>query len=190
MKNIDLIAAEQCADVYSNNKTIAAPWWAFLSKTTQYSLNTVGNVAFLNICGTNQATDWVSNLDPASWRGIKLGGYLEAKRIYKEVGEIKRPLCVTGHSRGAPSAVAFAIMYGATFCRLFSPARSLRRWFNEPLNFDCKIFIDPDDPVPMLLAGTFTHPQAPKVYAEDNHLLPNVGDHGMGRWIDFLIAGG
>lgn len=190
MKSLDLRAAEQCADVYRNNKTITAPWWAFLSKTTQYSVNVVDNITHLNICGTNQGADWVSNVDPASWRGIKLGGYLEAKRVFKEVGRPPCPLCVNGHSRGAPSAVAFAIMFGAEYCRLWSPARSLRRWFSEELKFDCKVFIDPDDPVPDLMTVSFKHPDAPVVYAENDKLLPSVGDHAMDRWVDFLNAGG
>jgi hypothetical protein len=190
MNFIDLTAAIQCAEVYRKNKTIPAPWWAFLTKTTQYSLDTVDNITYLNVCGTNQAMDWVSNVDPASWKGIKLGGYLEAKRLYKEVGRPPGPLCVTGHSRGAPSAVAFAIMYGADYCRLFSPARSLRRWFNAPLKFDCKIFIDPDDPVPYMLAAGFRHPDAPVVYSANDKLLPSVGDHAMDRWVDFIKTEG
>lgn len=188
MKNtIDLNAAIECTAVYQRHETIQTPWYNVFGKTTQYGVATRGNVTYLNICGTNELMDWPSNALLASWKGIKLGAYWEAKRIYQAVGRPPGPLCVTGHSRGAPSAIAYGIMYGVDYCRAFSPARSLRPWANLVMPFDCKLFIDPDDLVPKMGAANFRHPECHTVYAENDKLLPSVGDHAMGRWIDFLL---
>ena len=189
MKNIDLNAAIECTAVYRRYETIKTPWYNILGKTTQYSVATRVGVTYLNICGTNELMDWPSNALLASWDGIKLGGYLEAKRVFEAVGRPPGTLCVTGHSRGAPSAIAYALLYGADYCRAFSPARSLRPWKALKMPFDCKLFIDPDDPVPKMGALSFKHPDCPRVYSADDKRLPSVADHAMGRWIDFLLNG-
>lgn len=187
--SVDLNAAIECRDVYARHLTVKTPWWDILGKATQYSVAMRDNVTYLSICGTNGVLDWPSNILLASWQGIKYGGYLEAQRIHKAVGPILGPLCVSGHSRGAPSAIAYARLYGTDYCRAFSPARSLRPWTGLKMPCDCKLFIDPDDPIPKMGALNFSHPDCPVVHAENDKLLPSVGDHAMGRWVDFLNAG-
>ncbi len=138
----------------------------------------------LAIAGTNEAADWLYNINILSWHGMKLSSSRAAKRIGPV--EHKGKLLVTGHSQGAARAICYARIFAADYCVGFAPPPVLRPWADKGME-NTTLFIDPDDPVSKAGGLSFDHPDCEIVYGKEDHALPCVGDHFMERWVEFVL---
>jgi len=174
------VAADACQVVYDKHQDLG---------TTEFnnSFAMVGDefVQILAIAGTNEPADWWKNLNLWSKQGIKKPAWDAAHEIHKHFPrDPDYKLLVTGHSKAGPTAVAYKRLFGADYCVTFAPARGLRYWANRKME-DTALFIDPDDPVSKVGFISFGHPICEVFRAENDHLLPSVGDHGMENWVRF-----
>lgn len=140
-------------------------------------------LAFLAFAGTNGHWDWLANIDPRSKYGMKRASVKAAERV-GAWGYRHDPLIVTGHSQGAARALAWHKLYKADFCVVFAPPPMVLHGANSQWD-NTTIFIDPDDPVSKAGRLRFQHPYCEMIYADDDHILPSVGDHNMDNWVEF-----
>lgn len=147
-------------------------------------------IQVLAIAGTNEARDWLWNFNLFSWAGIKIAGYLAAKKIrqseeYRRIRNPNVPLLIACHSKSGPTGVAFKRLYGCDWLVMFAPAPSLRRWVNRVM-VNTVIFIDPDDIVHQAGIINFGHPICPRVTAPNDHFGKYLGDHKISHWVKFV----
>lgn len=180
--DLDLIriAAKACQAAYQDNTDLG---------TTEFS-DTIhpwngGHIQVLAIPGTNEAADWLKNINLWSTQGIKKVAVDAAREIKARFGRIPElPLLVTGHSKAGPTAIAWKRLIGADHCIAFCPARSLRYWAKRKME-NTILIIDPDDPVPKVGAVSFGHPICPRITLPNDFGL-KVSDHFMDHIIEFF----
>jgi hypothetical protein len=185
MKYLYLDAAIACRRVYSEYHDLG---------TVQFDINYIYDDGMLkwqmlSIAGTNELMDWPKNINMMSWKGIKKAAY-DAAILIKESVQFYRyrkehlPLIVTGHSKGASTAIAFHKLFGAGHCIAFAPARTLRYWTRRTME-NTTIFLDPDDPVSWVGRLNFGHPICKLYEAPDNHFGFDIGDHAISNWVEY-----
>ncbi|MBT4288915.1 MAG: hypothetical protein HOD92_16435 [Deltaproteobacteria bacterium] len=180
-KELYKIAAKACADVYLDNFDLGS---------TEYKLSIVKYkkiyIQVLAIAGTNEARDWLKNINPWSTNGIKAVAAMAAKEIKSGfMRELGCKLLVCGHSKAGATAIAYKKLFKADWCIAFAPARSLRYWMNRKME-NTTLFIDPDDPVSKAGFIGFGHPKCKVIKAKNDHVGLNVKDHFMCNWIKFV----
>jgi len=187
MKELYKIAAKAATEVYSDHMSFGST--GIKVSFGFYKEQYIQVIAF---AGTDEVLDWFDNLNLTSKKGIKKGAYQAAAKaeslLMKRTGTQMRPYMptlVTGHSLGGAAAIAYAKLFGAEWCVAFCPARCLRYWTDRKMP-NTTIFIDPDDPVPMLGRISFGHPVCPIVHMPEDTFGLNVGDHYMGHVNDFI----
>jgi len=179
-KGLYQIAARACLDVYLDNTDLGTT--EIRSDVRTWNGR---DIQVLAIAGTNELGDWWKNFKLWSKQGVKLPAYNAAHEAREHLERIPwLPLMVCGHSKAGATAIAYKRLFGADYCIAFSPARSLRYWTDRALE-NTTIFIDPDDPVPMVGCISFGHPVCTRVTAVDDHLVPWVSDHYMTGWVEF-----
>lgn len=182
-KEVIKIAAKFAALVYKEN--FDADGVEFLP-SLHYS--DTGAYQILAIAGTNEATDWIGNLNLTSWKGIKTAAYVAARKIRRVyTDDVGTPLIVTGHSAGAATAIAFTRLFGADYCVGFCPARALRYWVDRKME-NTVIVVDPDDPVPKMGFLSFGHPICERIVLPDDNRGMKVKDHFMAHIENFVEA--
>lgn len=136
----------------------------------------------LAFAGTNGRWDWLANIDPRSKYGMKRASVKAAERV----GCPHRypNLIVTGHSQGAARALVWHKLYKADHCVAFAPPPMVLHGADDKWE-NTTIFIDPDDPVSKAGRLRFRHPECEIFLADDDHILPSVGDHNMDNWVEF-----
>ena len=176
MKELYKIAAAAATRVYERCTDLG---------TTEYDLSLQfwnGHwVQVLAFAGTNEFKDWFSNLRLFSRKGIKtsaLNAAIEVHKVIQPKLHIGLQLIVTGHSKGAAEAIAYAKMYRADYCIAFCPARCLRPWTNRKMP-NTTIFIDPDDVVPKLAFITFKHPKCARIELKKDVIGLSIKEHFM-----------
>ena len=176
MKKLYKLAADAATRVYQRCVDIG---------TTEYDLSVHSLngrlVQVLAFAGTNETKDWFSNLNLLSKRGIKASAFNAALEVHKAIqSKLKAniELIVTGHSKGAAEAIAYAKLFKVDYCVAFCPARCLRPWSDLEMP-DTTIFIDPDDVVPKLAFVTFKHPRCERVILHNDVFGLSIKDHFM-----------
>ena len=160
--------------------------------TTEYSLTFEifkGRfVQVLAFSGTNEKRDWWKNLNLFSKKGIKKSAYKAAVEVHARIQKdlhLGVRLIVTGHSKGAAEAIAYAKLYRADYCVAFCPARCLRPWTNRYIP-NCTIFVDPDDIVPKLAFISFQHPTCCVINLENDVIGLSIREHFMSHINQYL----
>ena len=153
--------------------------------TTEYSLTLeVLNrqlVQVLAFSGTNEISDWRKNFNLFSKKGIKKSAYQAAVEVHSRIQKdlhLGVKLIVTGHSKGAAEAIAYAKLFGAEYCVAFCPARCLRPWTDRYIR-NCTIFVDPDDIVPKLAFISFKHPTCCAIELKNDVIGLSIREHFM-----------
>jgi len=171
-------AFEAASEVYSDNIDLGTT--EYLVKTIQMGGKPCQILAF---CGTNETSDWKENIDLRSWGGIKYSAW---KAVHKVREHVKiTPDIVTGHSKGAAAAVAWAQLFPYQSCVLFSPARALRPWIDREMR-NTILFSDPDDVVPRLAFLSFRHPKCTRVELKEDKFGYRISDHSLSSMREFI----
>ncbi len=187
-KELFTIAVDACKDVYDNNHDLG---------TTEFDLFNAKysgeDIQVLSIAGTNELKDWWRNLDLRSIDGIKRGSYKAAieifeSDIFQERRNHKYRLLVTGHSKGAATAIAFNQLYclpASDYCVAFAPARCLR-YRSDRYMPNTTLFMDHDDPVPLIGFISFGLPLSNRVYLPNSGFGIEVMDHLISKYQKFV----
>lgn len=140
----------------------------------------------IGICGSNDFADWILNFFIASWKGFKFAGWMEARRVLKEIKKLdtfNTPLIISTHSKSGPTGWALYSMCKKAGIEIdsihaFAPAKGLRKH----MKIDCAtMYIDISDPVPKV-GLSLNHPLCKIVYHPENDKGIDFSDHSLSHW--------
>jgi hypothetical protein len=185
MKKLYKMAVKSVQRVYKINTDLGTV--EFHIETAMYGGRMI---QVLSIAGSNEALDWLKNINLLSWKGIKLVGYRAAKKIYeskvfKQIRNPTLPLLVACHTKSGPTGVAFKRIYGCEWLVAFAPAPSLRRWVDRKME-NTTIFIDPDDIVHKAGIINFGQPECKVIKGVDDHTGIYIKDHFIEHWVEYV----
>ena len=173
----------------------------------EYMLDVIGYdsrpVVRLTIPGSNEGIDWVWNMWLLSHYGVKSCVYRAAGDIYRDVmknlpaflekNNLSRNIAyewlISGHSKGAPTAMRFYDKYGGDYCVAFCPPPAFRKW-NKPALSNTTIVVDPDDIVHKLGFISFDQPILGEgsewIRLPNDHPGLNLKDHDINEIAEYF----